>query len=746
MGTGRYVPVHAVARPALLRRLDAALSRPVTLVVAQAGAGKSVLLTQWLQTVTLAVVWLDITDADNDAEHFVRHLRRNIAQPAPGVVDDDPTVALAGPVLAPQLVDDLVSAMATAPPCVVVLDDLHNLHDTSLLTDLGKVLTLLPPHVHVVLSSRTDPPIPWGRSRLREDLGELRQAELAMNDRESATLLQGVSGVTLGDAEVTALVQRTEGWAAGLQLAAMTLRHHPDPAAFVAQFSGSDRLVADYLSEQVVQSLSDDLRALLFSMAAVDRMSDDLVAHISDDPGARSALHELQQTSMFLIPLDDHREWFRFHQLFRDLLRYQSRSHDPKLEHRALVRAAEWHLARDEWEPAVLYLLRGREWNRATGVILARGSEVFERGEIASVISVIAQVPEPVREANVDLTLLLGILIGITGRAERAEDVLRRVTADAQATPGQQVCAATFLAALAQWRAHPEASISWAQRALASLRSDTTLALPDILHLTDAHSLRTMATVSGGRAHFLAGDLDEARVWLQSALLTQGSAYSLWRISALGSLALLEAWVGHSSLAEELALEALSVAQSVNADLHPATAEAHLALGLTALESGDERRAAHSMDEGWLRSEGNGRTPLNWVFYAASRGLSRPPVDRARPPGRPPAIAAERIAAINRRGVHPGGWVAAKTDTIAAAQRRVVLEDGTGRPAAPLTDRELEILAFLPTRLSSGDLAAHLHVSANTIKTHIAHIYQKLGVANRSEAVTRATQLGLLRW
>ncbi|WP_056221137.1 LuxR C-terminal-related transcriptional regulator [Microbacterium sp. Root61] len=749
MSNGQYVPVHAVSRPRLLRELDRALTRPVTLVVAQAGSGKSVLLTQWVRTLSIPAVWLDIAPADNDAEYFARHVMRKFRASTPAATRHSGALGFTGPVLGPQLLDGFLGLLRDTGPCVVVVDDLHHIRDFTILDSLQDLLRRLPRGAHVVLSSRLDPPMAWGRDRLEDRVDELRTQDLALNYEESAALVEAVSGVTLTEESVAALVDRAEGWAAGIQLAAMTLRHHPDPAAFVRQFSGSHRLVADYLSDQVVSSFSEESRNLLFAMAALDRMSSDLVAHVCKAPGARTALAELEQASMFLVPLDGNQEWFRFHHLFRDLLRFQARARDPHVEVRVLRRAAKWHLRRGDWAPAVHYLLRAEEWDRAIEIILARGAEVFERGELAQVIAVITSIPPTVRDPNLDLSILLGIVSEVMGDAVRAEDDLRRVAAANDATIGQRVAAEAFLAALVQWHSNPESSLAWAEQTLASLDANEDVVTPDILRLTDKHSLRTVATLSGGRAHFLAGDFDRARTWLEAALATRGAAYSLWRIGALGSLALLEGWVGRSGRARDLAVEALEVARAVSAEDHPSTAEAHLALALAALEHGEQESAAEAIETGWGRAEANARVGLSWVFYAASLALVPPLTDRRPPSGRPPPVAAERISALQRRGVHGHDWVSVHVEEMPGTSAQTCRVNPSARLEIAydrLTDRELEILAYLPTRMTSSELAARWHVSTNTIKTHIGHIYQKLGVSSRSSAVTRATELGLLRW
>ena len=229
-------------------------------------------------------------------------------------------------------VDDLAMQMTELPEVIIVLEDLHHLSNAALISDLARLAEMLPPNVHLVLSSRADLPIAWSRQRMRLDIMEIRQSDLAFDDTDSAVLLERIAGQPLSADSVTALVNRTEGWAAGLQLAGMTLRLHEDPVDFVTQFSGTDRLIADYLSEEVLQAQSHDRRQLLLQMSVPDEMNADLIGHLTGTPNVQGVLEELERESMFLVPLDSTREWYRFHHLFRDLLRFRLRAEDPELE------------------------------------------------------------------------------------------------------------------------------------------------------------------------------------------------------------------------------------------------------------------------------------------------------------------------------------------------------------------------------------------------------------------------------
>jgi LuxR family maltose regulon positive regulatory protein len=842
------------------------MTGPLALVIAPAGAGKSVLLAQWAgRHDELRFAWMNMEPADDDPVRFSQRLLQGLAAIQPDIADLGPLVSMHGGGLGTAMIESLAAQLDELPDTVVILDDLHQLSNVTLLEDLGQLVDVLPPHIHVVLASRVDLPIAWSRHRLRRGLTEIRQTELAFDESESARLLEHITGHTLGSDQVATLVQRTEGWVTGLQLAGMTLRVHDDSDAFITQFSGNDRLVADYLSEEVLQAQTDDRRRFLLRISVLDEMCSDLVAHLTGEPSPQLILEELERESMFLVPLDTHREWYRFHHLFRELLRYRLRSEDPLEEASLLRQAASWHLERGQVSPAVDYLLRARDWEGALDVIMARGSDVFERGEMATVIRWINQVPETLRAPRQDVNLLLATLKVAEGQAGGAEDILRRVAATGDATPGEQAAAQTLLSLLVQWRPRPDVSLEMADRALELLAHLGENPLPEIMGLTDARSLETVATISGGRAHFLAGHLDQARSWIERGLSTQGAAYSIWRVSGLGSLALVEAWAGRIERAEDLTAEALTTSQEVGLISHPSIADAYLAATLVALERGEPRRAALSLREGWLRAEANRRTQLSWVSSLlqasleaadgrAEQAVTTMSTARHTMGAPPPPVVADRLVALRARLLRLGGsspravgtleaadldstsvafegaacaltlgqldqarkildglpvahaaeplarvehlalqaWLAeaegfpddvdrhlsaavetaerhalveafvrcgpavvrligdhptlppAFRETILRRARQVMAPAAVNELADPLTDRELEILSYLPSRLTNVELAGKCYVSVNTIKTHMAHIYRKLDVANRNEAIIRARQFGLL--
>jgi LuxR family transcriptional regulator, maltose regulon positive regulatory protein len=862
-----FSPEYLVDRPKLKRRLDVALSVPLTLVVAQAGAGKTVLLHQWAADhPEIPLVWIEVETADDDPVRFSRRLLAALAVVRPDVMDLARMSALGAGGLGRPLLQALTAELASFPEVVVVLDDLHHLSNTTLLGDLGLLVADLPTNVHLIIATRVDPAIPWSRLRLRHRLVEIRQSDLAMTEGEAAELVVRVSERDISAEDLDVLITRTEGWAAGLQLAGLTLKFQPDAGGFVSDFGGTDRLIADYLAEEVLGAITDQGRTTLLRMSPLDTMTAELVDHVLDRSGSLQLFERLEQESMFFVALDAHRERFRFHQLFRDLLRYRLRAEQPGEEAQILVRAAEFHLAKGEPAPAVEYLLRAREWDRALDAIMKRGSDIFERGEMSTVIRWISEVPEGVRDDRLDVVLELGILVGMRGEVARAIDILTRVASDPRASVGQCMVAHAWISASAQWNAHPADTTRAAERALALLAANPDAAVPDIMHLTTPELLRTLSMVSAGRSQFLAGNLTAADAWLNRALGSVGIAYPPFRVGVLGSLALLRIWCGRAADAELLAAEALETAATSGLLTHPVIADAYLAEAMVAHERGIPDAAVAPLQDGTVRAEANHRTQLAWIarFERALLAVADAQFDTALElvdlskhdaTSAPAPVVLERLAAVHmsvlrrtgrseealhlRGGAPPTSadvafesvaallalgrreparlllaemrelfqveeprgaiqrsaalaWIAelegdhhtaleqigmaldqaeadglvevfigtdpvvldliAEVSTVRAGLAETVLarwrdtqplDVNAGLPE-PLTERELEILAYLPGHSTTAELAKLCFISVNTLKTHVMHIYRKLGVTGRSDAIARARELGLL--
>ena len=335
-----------VPRPRLAGALDEGLARRLILVCAPAGSGKTTLLAGWAASGNRPVAWLSLDAADNDPVRFWRHVVAALDRARPGIAER--VGPLLGPPASPSfeglvttLINDL-AAQAGDGEVLLVLDDYHLIDAQSVHVSLGFLLEHLPPGLHLVLASRADPPLPLARLRAGGQLAELRTADLRFTAAEAAALLRESAGADLPAAAVAALAARTEGWVAGLQLAALSLRGQADPAGFVAAFSGSHRYVLDYLAEEVLDRQHEELRTFLLETSLLERLSGGLCDAVTGRDDSQVMLERVEQAGLFLVPLDEVRGWWRYHHLFADLLR-------ARLQQQRPGRVAGLHRAAAAW-------------------------------------------------------------------------------------------------------------------------------------------------------------------------------------------------------------------------------------------------------------------------------------------------------------------------------------------------------------------------------------------------------------
>jgi LuxR family transcriptional regulator, maltose regulon positive regulatory protein len=334
-----------VPRPRLAGRLTEALAGELTVVCAPAGFGKTALLADWARRSGRPVAWLSLDAGDNDPVRFWRHVAAALGGVREGV--GQRLAPLLGP-LAPRsfeaVVTTLVNELAAAPDeLVLVLDDYHLIESPAVHESVMFLLGHLPAGLRLAVACRADPPLPLARLRARGQLAELRADQLRFTLEEAAALLREATGPDLPDDAVGALEARSEGWVAGLQLAALSLRGREDVAGFVAAFSGSHRYVLDYLAEEVLDRQPEPVRTFLLETSVLDRLCGPLCDAVTGRADGQRLLEAVDRANLFLTPLDDVRGWYRYHHLFADLLRVrlaQEQPERPPVLHRA---AAAWH-------------------------------------------------------------------------------------------------------------------------------------------------------------------------------------------------------------------------------------------------------------------------------------------------------------------------------------------------------------------------------------------------------------------
>ena len=354
-------PHQAVHRAGLVDDLERRLpSYKLVLISAPAGYGKTTLLAQWARASRYPVAWLSIAEEDDDAERFLRSLVASWEAVRPGI-GDSPLGMLAGAMASDRdavLSTFLKTATDVPDHTVFVLDDYHLIEDPAVHAALTFLLDHLPPTLHVVLAGRADPPLPLARYRARQDLLELRTDDLQFSVDETGAFLNRLMELDLSQDEIDSLHAQLEGWIAGLQLVSLSLRRHREPVR-APVVSGRHRFIADYLSQDVLARLPDEIRRFLLQTSILDRLCGPLCDAVTERQDSQEALEILERENLFLVPLDDDREWFRYHRLFAGVLREElARRHPDEIAtlHR---RAARWHLAHDLPDQAVHHAVAG---------------------------------------------------------------------------------------------------------------------------------------------------------------------------------------------------------------------------------------------------------------------------------------------------------------------------------------------------------------------------------------------------
>lgn len=793
---------HTIDRAVLRDVLNRSLTSPLAVIVAPAGAGKTTLLRQWSAGVRDAeVVFLDVGQPDDDPGHFLRRLVSQLGV-ARNASENGRLAVPFGDFPRSEWSDLVATVLEQSPETVIIVDNMHRFATGDLAQWLGRLIDNAPGHAHFVLSSRADPPFPLSPYRLRDELLEIGRDDLAFTLDEATELLERLAGRSLPPAHVHSLWSRTEGWAAGLQLAGLGLRNHPDPEAFVSDFRGSDRFVAEYLVEEVLSTLTPERRRMLLRLGVLDDMCAELVEAVTGSADGQALLEALERESMFLVPLDGHGEWFRFHRLFSDLLRSRMRSSDPADEVRILTAAADWSLTRGRVKHAMQYLLRAQARDGALEAILAdaAGSAPFRSPAGPPVMDYQPAAPAP------ELV-----------RAEVLDGARQVVLGSGPSRPWGPGAGLGYVAAQVLWRARPEISPESARRRLSELESEFGARPPGAVGTAESAELAEVL-VAGGRANFLAGNVGEARKWLARARTTACSAV-VERIAATSALSLVEAWSGNVDTANALVSETVETARDAELLDLPAISDAYLASVLTSLNNASPNNDASTDTSGPAStytgrgmSRGDGVAALGAPLSSAARSgpaaasaASSALFDRAItalargdsypvrkivtswrqlvPAPRPLAVVQHEILLAwladqdnaqddVRRHLAEALRVAeihALVDVFVRAGppilNRLVMVSGPRSPFVekivaraqeqrkpatamvlpePLTERELELLSYLPTRMSNVELARRFFVSVNTIKTHLAHIYRKLDVPDRNAAIVRSRDLGLL--
>lgn len=720
-----------VTRARLTERLDLAGTRPVTLIAAPAGYGKTILAAQWIAARPGRVTaWVSLDPGDNDAGRLWTHVATALARAGcpvrEGPVDDFVSAnidAIQGRVL-----PSLVTALAGMPDDIfLVLDDFHCLSAPAGHAQVEFLLEHLPPQAHVVILTRADPGLRLGRLRASGQLLEIRARDLAFNVDEVAQVM--ASGqVALSRSGVTELFQRTEGWPAGIYLACLWLSGAADPDDVVHRFSGGNRFIGDYLTEEVLNLQRPENRDFIVTMSFLERFSAQLCDHVAETTGSAAILHELARSNLFLIPLDEDGEWFRFHHLFAAVASGELEAQPAARVERLHARAAEWFQERGHIDEAIRHWLAAGEPAAAGALVQAYWLRYVDAGRAATVrgwLDAVGSTATTSDPASAVTAAWMAALFGDGAGLRRLLAELEEVEDYGPLPDGiQSVGSAIAMIQGLFGYGGPVEMAAAAQRAV-ELETDG---------LSPFYS---MATLTLGHAAYVSGNLDSAAVVLAKAAYNE-AAPSIIKALSLAFLSIVEGERGRHGQSSHLAGYAMELVDANRLRAMPQASPVFTALGLVQAADGNLGDAMTTMEEGLIL--------------------------RRRNPEQGPWGVLHHLLAYARVALEAGDLTLAQglTDEVATrisrfpdgmesmAARLLVVQDALRTRfngvavADPLTSREVDVLRLLQGPLSLTDIARELYVSANTVKTHANAVYRKLGAHSRAEAVRLGRESSLI--
>ena len=602
LATKLYIPPprpNVVLRPRLIARLNEGLHGRLTLISAPAGFGKTTLLSEWIAGRKWPVAWLSLDESDNDLSQFLTYLVAALQ-----TIDNHMGAGMLSILQSPQplpaelFLTSLINAVAEAPQqFILLLDDYHRIEARPIHNALTFLLDHLPPQMHLAIASRSDPPLPLARLRGQRRLTELRAADLRFTPDEAATFLNQMMGLDLSAADVAALESRTEGWIVGLQMAALSMQGRADTASFIRAFTGSHRFIIDYLVEEVLQRQPERVRDFLLQTSILDRLSGPLCDAVASQGDGREMLEALERGNLFVVPLDDQRQWYRYHHLFADMLQARLIKEQPDLAPVRHWRASEWYEQNGLPADAIRHALAAEDWERAARLVELAWPAMRKRRQEATMLGWVKALPDSLIRARPVLSVVCAWALLDGGELEAAEARLLSAeqwlgtAADGRERP--QAAAPTMVVVDdAQFRSLP-ASIANARayraQALDDIPGTVTYARQalEFLQEGDYYERGTTAALLG-LAYWASGDLEAAyRSFADGLDSLQRGGGILIRIGGTVILAHIAVAQGRLHEAERIYEQALQLATAQGEPALQGTAELYLGLAELHRERGD---------------------------------------------------------------------------------------------------------------------------------------------------------------
>ena len=715
-----------ITRERLLERLRSGSDRSLTLVACPAGFGKTTLLAAWREAEAgrKPVAWLTLDEGDNDPVVLWSHAIEALRRASPAIASAAPAHTVVTPVVdvvLPRLVNELDSL----GEITLILDDFHRLSSAPARQSITWFVEHAPPGVQLVLASRTEPILPVAALRAHGELLELRAGDLRFTPGEADAFLNGRLGLGLTPDDVEALVGRTEGWPAGLYLAALSLQHAPDRHAFVRRFGASNHHVIDFLVTEVLQAHDPSAQALMLRTSVLERLSGPLCDAVLEQDGSAAMLDALSRTNLFLAPLDDEGRWYRFHHLFAQLLRVELERREPGLAPVLHRRAYAWHREHGTTGEAIQHAIAAGAYAEAAELIQGSWISYANTCRYDTVLAWLRRLPDEVLEGDVQLLLVQAWVLSLSAEREEAALAIAAVEQLGGLSAGplpdgfsSSEASLTMLRACFPW-GDVGAQLDNGRRA-AELEGP-------------GSPWRPLACWAVGTGLYFRGEPDEADRWFaESAALAPGSGQ--W-LAGEASLAY-RSWIaGERGRLDEQRVLAEAAAEFVREHgTGKVIGVAPLALGVSLAARGRPGEALPLIERGVALSRTFGQP-----IQLANALLDQAPVLRALGEHQRAADAIAEARSILGSCPDPG-ILAGRLAALGRPPQIRPVRSGDQE----LTQRELRVFKLLRGELSERDIGRELYVSHSTVHSHVRAIYRKLAVSSRAAALERGRQLGLL--
>jgi LuxR family maltose regulon positive regulatory protein len=707
----------------------------LVLVDAPPGFGKTTLVAQWRASASedRPFAWISLDDSDDDPGRLWGHIVRALQRACPDLGGTELRQALraqipdvTGTVL-PLLVNELAALSA---PVILVLDDYHLVKDHRCHAQLAFLLLHLPSSAEIVLVTRTGPPLPLARLRAAGEMLEIRAPELRFAPAEATSLVRAVAGVELKDSDLSDLVERTEGWPAGVYLAALSLRGQPAPGAFIRQFTGGNRFIVDFLAEEVLSRQPDETRQFLARTAILDRFCAPLCDAVVGSSNAVEIIEILERENLFVVPLDDTRQWYRYHHLFAQVLRSELARTEPDILPSLHKRASAWYRQSGSADEAIRHALAGGDTAGAVELIAHHWYTYVDSGRAPTVRSWMRSLGNNAIAANPLAAHSAAWAAALTGDRESLRRWLPLVASGEYHGPlPDGMRSMQFSAALVQG--------TFGFDGIGPMREAAALAVS--LEEDRSSPWYALARTAAAFALYLCGALEAAAAQAEKALLGN-PAIAVVRTLAFAVKSLIAIEEGRLAEAEELASSAREIVTRGDVGLGdaPLSALGHAAAGAVYAAQGRPHEARHELEQALRRRQRwSGISP--WPTVEILLRLAPVLLDLGDRSG-----AAARVEEVRQLLASSPDGAEAQRTRLDHLDRLIAGPSRAASLADPLTEREVAVLRLLRGTLSLREIGRELHLSQNTIKTHVQAIYRKLGVSTRPDAVETGRETGIL--